>query len=83
MDAMLKAARRPLVFGNMTTAELLREAEHTFPNPSPIVDMLLQHLRSDGRTLAAKDGRPAGDPQFEAAPCQCPTCGAHLTVEVK
>ena len=83
---LLEAARRPLVFGNMTSGELIREAEHTFPNPSPIVKMMLAHLRGEHRHHD-KSGVPAGDPQTPSRTVhheehQCPTCGGTISSKV-
>ena len=83
---LLEAARRPLVFGNMTTGELIREAEHTFPNPSPIVKMMLAHLQGEHRHHD-RTGTPAGDPHAQACTVhteehQCPTCGGTISAKV-
>jgi hypothetical protein len=66
-----------MVFGNMTRAELVREAEHTFPNPSPIIAAMIAHL-AHGRH---EDGLAL--PTDVQGSCQCPTCGGHLKVEFK
>jgi len=83
---LLEAARRPLVFGNMTTGELIREAEHTFPNPSPIVKMMLAHLRGE-HSHHNQSGTPAGDLYAPARTMhteehQCPTCGGTISAKV-
>lgn len=78
MSVHLTAKRRPMVFSNMSRAELVREAEHTFPNPSPIVSAMIQHLAG---SVDPRGGMPV--PDEVNGECQCPTCGAHLEVEVK
>lgn len=78
----LEALHRPLIFGNMTREELVREAEHTFPNPSPIIAAMLTHLRGqhDGKNGDAVGMFPARTVHHEEH--QCPACGASVSAKV-
>lgn len=81
MTVQLTATRRPMLAGNMTRAELVREAEHTFPNPSPIVRRMIEELRGEVHKLSDNNGTPIFPP--ETHPCQCPSCGAHLHIDLQ
>ncbi len=72
----LRAAVRPLVSSNMTTEELLREAEHTFPQPTPIIAALLDKLAE-----YADADHSASTTAPEPTALHCPACGALLHLE--
>lgn len=74
--------RRPMLASTMTRAELVKEAEHMFPNPSAIVARMIAELRGDlGQPNDAL--RKAGHPVLPGidAECRCPACGSSLYIE--
>lgn len=85
MKVHLTAARRPMLAGNMTRAELVREAEHLFPNPSPIVQRMIQELRGDVRPVGHEGNHATTPivPDVMLRACTCPACGSPLTAELQ
>lgn len=74
----LTAARRPLVSRTMTRSELLNEAEHVFVNPTPLIALMLAHLRGDEeRAMRHVEDQPPAGPDV----VNCPSCGAQLHLE--
>lgn len=81
MTTTLRPAVRALVASNMTREEVIREAEHVFAKPTPLIDAMLRHLRGEhvsdawregGNTIKSVEGDPA---------VNCPCCGAQLHIE--
>ncbi len=73
----LFGGRKPVLAGNMTRAELVREAERLFPYPSPIVQRMIEELRSDRKVVhSGTESMPVGAQQ--CADDQCPACGARI-----
>lgn len=80
MDSLrFKPPRRPLVFGNMTTNELVREARHLFQQPSPIIAAMLDRL--EGVNNSASEGRLTGDPSQDYTG-RCPCCGCSIQLDL-
>jgi len=80
MKLHLTAVRRPMLAANMTRAELVREAEHTFINPSPLIRRMIEELRGD-RFLRRRDLPVA--PHTACDEGQCPACGAPINIEIQ
>ena len=77
MTARLTPVVTPVVARNMTRSELIRAAEHAFPAPSLLLELLLMHLRGE---LPACGG---GDEHVQStvpptSGLHCPACGAQL-----
>lgn len=73
-----QAATAPRVLHTFTNAELVNIAEAVFPNPTPIVALMMSRLVG-GRTA---------DPDFiQPEPVQhalhCPCCGTQLQIEIQ
>lgn len=71
----LRTVRRPMLHVNMTTDELIREAEFVFQNPTPLIAAMIARL--DGRAIE----EAAASTQQQALPLHCPACGAELQIE--
>lgn len=67
------ALTSPAVSSNMTTAELVRAAEHTFSRPSPLVAAMIARL-------CELDDAASSTPATEHA-VNCPACGAELHLD--
>lgn len=67
---------QPLVSRNMTRNELVRAAEHAFPNPTLIVHLVLEHLRGHV-------GEPASSTALPPGGLHCPACGAGLQLDME
>lgn len=74
----LSATVRPLVCANMTREELIREAEHVFVSPTPLVALMLAHLRGDARTDGVVLPKSSGYKAEGAV--HCPSCGCQLHI---
>lgn len=73
-----QAATAPRVLHTLTNAELANVAESVFPNPSPIIALLIARLIG---------GRTADPDYIQPEPHEhtlhCPQCGTQLQIEVK
>lgn len=76
----LTPARRPLVCANMTREELIREAEHTFTSPTPLLALMLAHLRGDAREPQTNAVLPKSSGYKAEGAVHCPSCGAQLHI---
>lgn len=74
----LTTINTPVVCRNMTRTELIRAAEHAFPYPSPIIHLMLEHLRGNVEPEAAESS--AHKPEDAV---HCPACGAQLQVNLE
>jgi len=81
MKAILTATRRPMLAGTMTRQELVREAEHAFPYPSPIVQRMIEELRGEMTPLKGNKAMPIIEHVHGEG--QCPACGAHLNIDLQ
>lgn len=73
-----QAATAPRSLRTMTNAELVNIAEGVFPNPTPIIALMLHRLIAGNRA----------DPDFiQPEPLQhalhCPCCGTQLQIEIQ
>ncbi len=67
----LTPAVQPVVSRGMTRTELVRAAEHAFPNPSLIIELMINHL-------ANKPDEPQSSHPPGPNAVHCPACGAEL-----
>lgn len=74
----LRTDVRPMIAANMTTTELLREAHHAFPHPTPIIAAMLERL---SKTHGELHEALASVPSCQPGGLQCPACGAQLQLE--
>jgi hypothetical protein len=69
----LVAATPQLIATNYTLAEVIKAAENTFTQPTPLIQAMLRHLRGGGVGGIADLSR-----DLQHCGVNCPACGAQL-----
>lgn len=71
----VRVERRAMVAGNSTREEIIREAEHVFQQPTPLIKAMLDLLRGDRVDVRHPAKQCTAEP---VTGVHCPACGAVL-----